>query len=78
MQGKFHELIMQAINECHPDTSRPSKDQTLQRFAELIVKECIDIMQEQSHNTSMLLCNPPKSSAIWDASNAIKKKFGVE
>jgi hypothetical protein len=78
MQDKFRELLRLAINECHPDTSRPSKERTLQRFAELIVNECIDIMQEQSHNTSMLLCNPPKSSAIWDASNAIKKKFGVE
>jgi hypothetical protein len=50
----------------------------LEEFAQLIIKECIDIMREQSYNTSMLTCNPPKSSAIWDACNAIEKKFGVK
>lgn len=49
----------------------------MEKFVELIVKECIDTMQEQSYNTSMLLCSPPKSSAIWDARNAIEKKFGI-
>jgi len=53
-------------------------DFEIEKFAELIVKECIETMQEQSFNTSMLLCNPPKSSAIWDACNAIEKKFGVK
>jgi hypothetical protein len=50
----------------------------LNKFAELIVKECVDTMREQSYNTSMLLTNPPKSSAVWDACNAIEKKFGVK
>jgi len=49
-----------------------------EKFAQLIIKECIDTMKEQSYNTSMLMCNPPKSSAIWDACNAIEKKFGVK
>jgi hypothetical protein len=49
-----------------------------EKFANLIIKECIEIMKEQSYNTSMLTCNPPKSSAIWDACNAIEKKFGVK
>jgi hypothetical protein len=50
----------------------------LEEFAKLIIKECVDIMREQSYNTSMLMCNPPKSSAVWDACNAIEKKFGVK
>lgn len=50
----------------------------LEEFANLIIKECIDTMKEQSYNTSMLTCNPPKSSAIWDACNAIEKKFGIK
>ena len=49
-----------------------------EKFAQLIVEVCIEIMKEQSYNTSMLACNPPKSSAIWDACNAIEKKFGVK
>lgn len=49
-----------------------------EKFAELIIKECIDTMKEHSYNTSMLTCNPPKSSAIWDACNAIEKKFGIK
>lgn len=53
-------------------------DFEIEKFANLIIKECIDTMQEHSYNTSMLLCNPPKSSAIWDACNAIEKKFGVK
>ncbi len=55
-----------------------SIDDELEKFAELIIKECIEIMKEQSYNTSMLMCNPPKSSAVWDACNAIEKKFGVK
>lgn len=50
----------------------------LEDFAKLIINECIEIMKEQSYNTFMLTCNPPKSSAIWDACNAIEKKFGVK
>jgi hypothetical protein len=50
----------------------------MEKFVELIVKECVDTMKEQSYNTYMLLTNPPKSSAVWDARNAIEKKFGVK
>jgi hypothetical protein len=50
----------------------------MEKFVELIVKECVDTMREQSYNTSMLLTNPPKSSAVWDACNAIEKRFGVK
>jgi hypothetical protein len=53
-------------------------DDELEEFAQLIIKECVALMREQSYNTSMLTCNPPKSSAIWDACNAIEKKFGVK
>ena len=55
-----------------------SIDDELEKFAELIIKECIEIMKEQRYNTSMLLSYPPQSSAIWDACNAIEKKFGVK
>jgi len=50
----------------------------LQEFAELIVKDCVDIMGQQIYNTSMLTSYPPKSSAIWDARNEIFKKYGIK
>lgn len=40
MTDPFKKLIIQAIQECEPD-DRPSKDRTLQRFGELIVRECM-------------------------------------
>ena len=50
----------------------------MDQFAKLIAKDCIDIMNEQSYNTSNLLTCPPKSAAIWDAKNAISKRYGIE
>ena len=41
MNERFKELMVQAIRECRPDDmDNGAKDKTLQRFAELIVKEC--------------------------------------
>jgi hypothetical protein len=66
------------IDEMGLKTRTEFYEHELKKFAELIVKECIHIMREQSYNTSMLLSHPPKSSAVWDACNAIEKKFGVK
>jgi hypothetical protein len=44
MKARFEKLMRQAIAECKPDDN-PSKDRTLQRFAELIVKDCIDVAE---------------------------------
>ena len=41
MNDKFYELMRQAIEECRPD-DHPSKEKTLQRYGELIVRECVD------------------------------------
>lgn len=45
MTDPFQTLIDQAIRECKPDDN-PSKDRTLQRFAELIVQECYEWAKE--------------------------------
>jgi hypothetical protein len=50
----------------------------LKEFAELIIKDCLEIMNEQMYNTSVLLSYPGKSSAIWDAKNAISRKYGIK
>jgi len=50
----------------------------LELFAYSIIEDCLEIMNEQSYNMSALLTNPPKSSAIWDAKNAIYRKYGIK
>jgi hypothetical protein len=50
----------------------------LELFAYSIIEDCLEIMNEQSYNMSALLSNPPKSSAIWDAKNAISRKYGIK
>lgn len=50
----------------------------LELFAYSIIEDCLDIMDEQMYNTSMLLSYPGKSSAIWDAKNAISRKYGIK
>lgn len=42
MNEQFQKLMNQAIQECKPD-DKPSKDKTLQRFAELIINECAKV-----------------------------------
>jgi hypothetical protein len=85
MNERIKELAMQSgfrnYNGTHlfsPYIEGAELDDELEEFAQLIIKECVAIMREQSYNTSMLMCNPPKSSAVWDACNAIEKKFGVK
>ena len=50
----------------------------LELFAHSIIEDCLDIMNEQMYNTSVLLSYPGKSSAIWDAKNAISRKYGIK
>jgi hypothetical protein len=50
----------------------------LESYTKSIVNECLEIMTSELWNTSMLLSNPPQSSAIWDARNKIKTRFGVK
>jgi len=51
-------------------------DFEIEKFAELIIKECTDIMHEQKYNTTSLLTHPAQSSAIRNARIAIENKFG--
>ena len=49
----------------------------LEKYSEMIIKECVDIMWTELKNTSTLL-PAGKSSAIWEARNKISKRFGVD
>jgi hypothetical protein len=61
MNERWKDLIKQAIQEIGPEDN-PSKEETLKRYAELIVRECADIA-----NTA----EPYKSADL------ILKRFGV-
>jgi len=65
MNERWKDLIKQAIQEIGPE-DRPSKEETLKRYAELIVRECCDIFVE--------LRTRPADLAVKD----VKKHFGVE
>lgn len=77
MNEQFQKLMNQTIQECKPD-DKPSKDKTLQRFAELIIQDCIEQVKLEQRNMSHLLTNPPQNGGIWDACNNIRRHFGVK
>lgn len=67
MNTKWKLLLVQAIRECGPDDDdNGAKDKTLQRFAELMVKEClfkIEVWEQDSRN---------------HVSYLLKQHFGIE
>jgi hypothetical protein len=66
MNERIQELSEQAIKEVGPDDDdNGAKEKTLERFAELIVKECLAIMEN---------CEGDLDFAIYKT----KKDFGVE
>lgn len=48
----------------------------LEHFAAIIAKRdaCYEIAQSQLRNMSMLMSNPPKSSAAWEIANLIQAR----
>jgi len=63
--------------EIYGDVSEPINDE-LMAYTELVLQECLDIMLNELMNTNSLMSMPPQSSAIWNARNEIKARFGVE
>jgi hypothetical protein len=50
----------------------------VQKFAELIIQECIDQVKLELGNRGLLLSNPPQNGGVWDACNNIRRRFGVK
>lgn len=47
MNERIRKLIVQAIHEVGPDDAdRGAKEKTLQKFAELVVEECIGVINK--------------------------------
>ena len=66
MNESFNKLIIQAIKEVEPvGTVRGDKDAILQKFAELIVRECADIGQQYADGN-------------YEVYNQILEHFGIE
>jgi hypothetical protein len=54
------------------------KEQDLEKFAELIVRDCLSIARLQRNNMQFLASNPPQSAAAYDIERNIMNHFGVE
>ena len=63
--------------EIYGDITEPINDE-LMAYTELVLRECLDIMLSELTNTNALTSMPPQSSAIWNARNEIKARFGVK
>lgn len=77
-KSRIEELAEQCENWYEVEDGMLDLDFQYEKFARLIIQECIDVMMTEIKNTSLLMSNPPQSSAIWDARNKIRKHFGVE
>lgn len=71
MHKRIHDLALQAGGSHYPDVG----GNTLEKFAELIVRECADICMEMAAKCAGLEGDGAlaKDCAYW-----IKKDFGVE
>ena len=71
MHKRIHDLALQAGGSHYPDVG----GKTLEKFAELIVRECADICMEMAAKCAGLEGDGAlaKDCAYW-----IKKDFGVE
>jgi len=72
MNERWKDLIKQAIQEIGPE-DKPSKEETLKRYAELIVRECIKICSDVEADSEMDL-----SDGALVCMAEIKEHFGVE
>ena len=75
MNERIGKLAGQAWNMVE-DTNRPLL--FAEKFAELIVRDCLSIARRQRHNMQCLASNPPQSAAAYDIERNIMNHFGVE
>lgn len=82
MNERFKELMVQAIRECRPDDmDNGAKDKTLQRFAELIVKECANYINHRTEDWDSNLrwiFNDGSGYMEVDVDSLLNEHFGVE
>ena len=76
MNERFKELLVQSINEIGPDDNdKGAKEKTLEKFAELIVKEVLKESQQVWYELNDL--PTPAGESPRDIGIRIGKKAGV-
>jgi hypothetical protein len=73
MNERIEQLLEQARAECFRFGSKPATTvgyDELEKFAELIVRECLDIVNR--HDYSYHEADP-----LWETAQLIKERFGV-
>ena len=75
MRERWKELIEQAINEIGPEDN-PSKEETLKRYAELIINDCVDACLVASGTRWMR--PPTQDQIVLDCVREIRLRFGIE
>jgi hypothetical protein len=60
------------------DEVKPFWRVSREKFAELIIQECITQVKLELNNRQLLLSNPPQNAGVWDACNNIRRHFGVK
>jgi predicted secreted protein len=75
MNERWKYMINQAIKEIGPE-DKPSKEETLKRYAELIVKECMELCKKQEYD--YWRSSEDQDFTPIDCADAIKEWFGVE
>jgi len=83
MNERIKELSLQATDSIPDDVSAEHAMYLFQvKFAELIVKECLDISYRESHLPNMVIVDERTDKFIKDIHNrvdrATRKHFGVE
>jgi hypothetical protein len=71
MNERWKDLIKQAIQEIGPE-DKPSKEETLKRYAELIVRECAKVLTQHGSYFS------GEGEPYHYAASLIEEHFGVE
>ena len=67
-----------AVKSGFPEWSNDTIGFEMEQFAKLIIKECIEIIENERYNTNMLLSMPGQSSAAYNAKWKIIERFGVK
>ena len=71
MNERWKDLIKQAIQEIGPE-DKPSKEETLKRYAELMVRECSKVLTQHGSYFS------GEGEPYHYAASLIEEHFGVE
>jgi len=77
MNELWKDLIKQAVQEIGPEDNL-SKEETLKRYAELIVRECADLAKTSQYTSASSDYYDGFNEALVYASIKIKQHFGVE